>query len=110
LGRRINGRSDDAPPTDDEFERLLLFGARGYGPTMQALTQFATFTLMRPSECFALEWADVDLETMRIRKARRVYRGTLDVPKTGRRTIALTPPGRHAIPWPVTRARACLHE
>jgi hypothetical protein len=34
---------------------------------------------------------------MRIRKMRRVYRGTLDVPKTGVRLIALTPPAREAI-------------
>jgi integrase len=99
LGRRTRGRADQAPPTEDEFSRLLAgCSALGeYAQTMRALVLFATFTLMRPGELFPLEWADVDFERMRIRKARRVYRGHLAEPKTGPVTIALTPPARDAI-------------
>lgn len=64
---------------------------------MRALTRFAAFSLMRPGELYELEWADIDFEQMRIRKARRVYRGHVDEPKTGPKLIALTPPARDAI-------------
>jgi integrase len=99
LGRRTRGRADEAPPTEAEFDRLLeACQALGlYAPTMRALVRFAAFTLMRPGELYALEWADLDFETMRIRKVRRLYRGTVAEPKTGVKLIALTPPARDAI-------------
>lgn len=99
FGKRTKGRSEEPPPTEEEFGALLeACSALGdYGRTMRSLTLFAAFTLMRPGELFPLEWRDVDFERMRIRKARRLYRGHLEEPKTGAVTIALTPPARDAI-------------
>jgi integrase len=69
-----------------------------YGPQMRALLIFAAYSCMRPRELFALEWRDIDFDTMRIHVGRRVYRGRLDLPKSNKtRTIALTPPARDAI-------------
>ncbi len=99
LSHRSKGRAEQPPPTEDEFLALLeaCVVHREYAPMMRAVFLFATFTLMRPSECFELEWADIDFERMRLRKARRLYRGAVDEPKTGPKTIALTPPARDAI-------------
>jgi integrase len=99
LGKRTKGRAGQAPPTQAEFEQLLDgCGALGeYARMMRALILFGTFTLMRPGELFAVEWPDLDFERMRIRKARRLYRGRLQEPKTGAVTIALTPPARDVI-------------
>ena len=96
---RTKGRSELAPPTEAEFDTLLdaCAALKDYAPMMRALTRFAAFTLMRPGELYGLEWPDIDVETMRIRKARRVYRGTTAEPKTGVKLIALTPPARDAI-------------
>jgi integrase len=53
---------------------------------------------MRPGELFALEWSDIDLKANRITVARRVYKGSLDLPKSNRpKVIALTPPARDAL-------------
>jgi integrase len=52
---------------------------------------------MRPGELLALKWDDVDLNANRIRILRRIYEGEPDVPKSGIRTISLTPPARDAI-------------
>jgi integrase len=38
-----------------------------YAPPMRALLEFSAFTLMRPSEVYELEWADIDFDAMRIR-------------------------------------------
>lgn len=99
LSRRTKGRSEEAPPTAKEFAALVdgCSALGDYGPKMRALLLFGAYTLMRPSELYALEWSDIDFEAMRISKARRVYRGTLDAPKTGEKTIALTPPARDAL-------------
>ena len=64
---------------------------------MRSFLKFSAFMLMRPSEVYELEWADIDTDAMRLRKARRVYRGHVDEPKTGPKTIALTAPARDAI-------------
>lgn len=99
LGHRSKGRADDPPPTEAEFQKLLdaCVALKEYAPRMRAFILFAAFTLMRPSELFALEWSDIDFDTMRISKARRLYRGQLAEPKTGPKTIALTPPARDAL-------------
>jgi integrase len=93
------GRADQPPPSPSEFEALVAAcSALGdYGKMMRALLLFAAFSLMRPGELYALEWDDIDFDAMRIRKARRVYRGVVDRPKSGPRLIALTPPARDAI-------------
>jgi integrase len=100
LSERSKGRSDQDPPTDEEFARLLnACSAMGkdYAPHMRAFLLFAAYTLMRPSEIYPLEWSDIDFDKMRIRKARRLFRGSVGDPKTGPKTIALTPPARDAI-------------
>jgi integrase len=99
LGKRTKGRADDPPPSEGEFNALLraCSALDDYAPTMRAFMLFAAYTLMRPGEIFPLEWSDIDFERMRIRKARRLFRGALDDPKTGPVTIALTPVARDAI-------------
>lgn len=99
LGRRTKGRSEEPPPTPEEFERLLdgCAALGDYGRTIRALVLFSAFTLMRPGELYALEWTDIDFEAMRIRKSRRLFRGDVDDPKYGKATIALTPPARDAL-------------
>jgi integrase len=99
LGKRTKGRAEEPPPSVEEFG-VLVDGCTAlgeYAPTMRALLLFAAYTLMRPSELYALRWTDLDFEAMRIRKVERVYRGTVDEPKYGKATIALTPPARDAI-------------
>lgn len=99
LTPRRRGRIDKPPPSPAEFEALVAGCAAlgDYGETMRALLLFAAYTLMRPGELYALEWGDIDFAQKRIRKRQRVYMGELDVPKTGPRLIALTPPARAAI-------------
>ena len=62
LGRRGRGRSDEAPPTEEEFSKLLQACVRTAGtrPQMRALITLAAFTGMRPGEVFVLEWSDID--------------------------------------------------
>ena len=94
------GRSELAPPTLEEFDRLLE-GWRSHGSYMtmgRSLTVFAAFTGIRPGELFALEWDDVDFDRMRIHVRRRLYDGELDLPKSNKpRTIVLTPAARDAL-------------
>src|SRR5262249_55157058 len=52
----------------------------------------------RPGELFALEWDDINFQTMRVDVKRRLYRGELDLPKSNKpRRIALTPLARDAL-------------
>jgi integrase len=99
-GRRARGRADQAPPTEAEFD-LLLAGCAAlgdYAPQMRALLVFAAYSGVRPGELFALEWTDVDFDTMRVDVRRRLYRGRVDLPKSNKvRRIALTPPARDAL-------------
>lgn len=99
LGKRTKGRSQEAPPTEAEFDALLVSCSAlgGYAATMRALTRFAAFTLMRPGELYELEWTDIDFDALRIHKSRRLYRGQVAEPKTGPKMIALTPPARDAV-------------
>jgi integrase len=100
LGKRTKGRSDDHPPTEEEFDRLLAScSALGdYAPQMRALMTFAAYSGMRPGELFALEWTDIDLTSNRVQVARRLYKGRLALPKSNKeRPIALTPPARDAL-------------
>lgn len=93
------GRKHEAPPTPEQFQRLVdACGVLGsHGPMIRSLFRFASFELMRPGECYALEWPDIDFERMRVRKSKRLYEGSIDKPKTGEKLIALTPPARDAI-------------
>jgi integrase len=99
LTGRHPGRAGQAPPTPEEFEALVAgCSALGeYAQMMRALLLFATYTLMRPGELFALEWSDIDFPAMRIKKTRRLLHGTLDTPKTGSKLIGLPQPALDAI-------------
>jgi len=100
LGKRTRGRSEEPPPNEAEFERLLdACAALGdYGPQMRALMEFAAYTGTRPGELYALEWGDIDIPGNRIHVQRRLYRGSLDLPKSNqKRTVALPPPARDAL-------------
>jgi integrase len=94
LGHRGKGRSQKAPPTIKEFRALLdACDALGnYAPRMRDFLDFASHTLMRPSELYELRWSDVDFRSHQVHKHRRLYRGRVDTPKTGRKTIPLPPP------------------
>jgi integrase len=86
--------AEQAPPTRQEFEALVdaCSTLGDYGKTVRAALLFATHTLMRPTELYALEWADIDFERMRIRT-----RDTLDAARTRTRIVALTPRADDAI-------------
>ena len=92
-------RSQEPPPTEAEFQLLLdSCSALGdYAPRMRELLLFAAYELMRPSELYALEESKIDFERMRILKDARVYKGRVDLPKTGVVLVPLTPPARDAI-------------
>lgn len=94
------GRSDDAPPTTEEFQRLLdgcaVLG--DYGPHFRAFLTFAGFSGLRPGEIFALEWDDIDFAQMLVHVRRRLYEGELDLPKSNQqRTVVLLPQARDAL-------------
>jgi integrase len=99
LAKQSPGRADTPPPTEEEFAVLLdATSALGdYAPTIRALFEFAAFTLMQPSELYALKWEHIDFTRNRIDKKFRVYRGEVADPKTGKKEIALTAPARAAI-------------
>jgi integrase len=101
LAKQGRGRSDEHPPTPEEWKRLYescdVLGI-DYAPHMRALMVVAAYTGMRPSELRALEWGDIRFEAKRIYVQRREYQGVVDVPKNGRaKTIALTPPAKDAL-------------
>ena len=107
-GGRGKGRSEQDPPTVKELEQLRqacsVLGE--YGPQMRDLLDFAALTLLRPGELYALRFTDVDLVAHRITVTQRLYRGKLDVPKSGKaKTIALVPPAREILLRQPTRAR-----
>jgi len=99
LGKRSRGNADKAPPTKAQFQTLVnACSALGdYAPMMRAYFLFVTYTLMRPSEAFELQWTDIDFKNKTISKDRRLFRGDVDVPKTGKKVIALTPYALDAI-------------
>ena len=108
LGKRSEGRSDEAPPTIKELARLRdgCDALGDYAPRMRDLMDFAAYTLMRPGELYELRHPDADLVTNRIEVSRRLYRGVVDVPKSGKpKTIALVPPARDILLRQPTRTR-----
>lgn len=106
-GPRSKGRADQHPPTLDELDRLYqacdVLGH--YAQQMRDLIQFAAYTLMRPGELYELRHTDIDLARNRIHVHRRVFRGHIDTPKTGKKTIALVPPARDILLRQPTRTR-----
>jgi len=94
LGRKDKkGRSDVAPPTAEEFGRLLdACDVHGwYGDHLRSLLIFAAYTRLRPGEIFALKWGDIDLETNRVHVRRRVYNRRIDIPKSNKTRIVALP-------------------
>jgi integrase len=92
LQRTTRGRSDQAPPTMEELDRIEQACAvhGSYAAQMRALILFAAYSGMRPGELFVLEHADIDTEAMRVDVRRRLYRGRVDLPKSNKtRRIAL---------------------
>jgi integrase len=107
-GGRGRGRADEAPPTLAELQALRdgCDALGDYGPRMRDLVDFAALTLMRPGELYELRHPDVDIVGNRITVSRRLYRGTVDVPKNGQpKTIALVPPAREILLRQPTRTR-----
>jgi integrase len=100
LMRKPEGRRNQAPPTDDEFDRLVaacdVLGE--YAPRMRAMLTVAAYSGMRPGELMALDWSSVDLPGLKITVSKRLYRQTIDLPKSNKvREIALLPPARDAL-------------
>lgn len=101
LSHKGEGRRRTAPLTVAELDDLANAALRAhgaYGQRMRSLILFLAYSGMRPGEVFALEWPDLDFKRMRIRVERRLYKGTVDLPKSNRaRLIVLTPPARDAL-------------
>lgn len=104
LAPSSKGRSGMAPPTAAELQKLLdacsVLDKKGgdYSRTFRALLTFAAYTGLRPSEIYALEWSDIDFDQNRITVSKRVYQGTLDLPKSNKaKIVVLTPPARDAV-------------
>jgi integrase len=102
IDRNSPGRSETDPPTDEQM--ILLHEAcsalgKEYAPRMRALVTFASYTIMRPGELYALDWErHVDLAADVVHVRERVYKGEHDLPKSNKpRTIALLPQAREAI-------------
>lgn len=88
------------PPTDQELSKLLSACAvhGHYGYRLKAMLTFCAFSGVRPGEAMALDWSDVNLPALRVHVSKRLYRGTVDLPKSNQaRMIALTPPARDAL-------------
>lgn len=101
LSQKGEGRKRITPPTIEQVDLLAATADRvhgDFGPTMRALVLFLAYSGMRPGEVFPLEWADLDFKAMRIHVERRLYKGSLDLPKSNRpRQIVLAPPARNAL-------------
>lgn len=98
--RKPEGRGDEAPPTDQEFELLLkpCDVHNDYGARLRPMLTFCAFTGVRPGEAMALDWSDVSLPALRVAISKRLYRGEIDLPKSNKvRETALTPPARDAL-------------
>ncbi|MGH3610394.1 MAG: tyrosine-type recombinase/integrase, partial [Pseudonocardiaceae bacterium] len=106
-GQRTPGRSEQDPPTEKEMAQLLdacdVLG--DYAPRMRALILLGAYTGMRPGELYELRWTDIDLAANRITVSRRLYKGRVDTPKSGKaKRIALPPPARDVLMRQPTRA------
>ena len=89
-------RGTITPPTMDDYRALLeattVLG--GYGPEFKAMIQFAAWTGIRQGELFALQWEDIGVTEVTVRRSRKLD-GSIGKPKNGEtRTIPLLPPAR----------------
>lgn len=93
------GRRDIEVPEPAEIDRLVEI-AKAEHPDYDfwRMILFSTYTTMRPSEVYGLEWADIDLEREEIHVRRQLYRRRCTTPKNGRdRRIILPPPAADAL-------------
>ena len=98
LSHKGPGRRDLQPLTEPEVAQLAAGAERLYGSGIASFVTFAAYTGLRVGEIFELRWPDVDFTANRIRVARRVYRGAVDLPKGNRpRQAVLTPPATEAL-------------
>lgn len=96
--RKSRGRADNEPLTPEQIDRLATIAGEKHGATMRAFITFTAYTGMRVGEVFALEWRDLDFDVSRVKVNRRLYRGTLDLPKSNKkREIVLLPEARDAL-------------
>lgn len=96
LSKKGPGRRYLDPLTVDQVEELATIAEQHHG--LGAFVRFTAYSGMRVGEVFSLEWGDVDFDRMRIMVRRRVYRGEVDLPKSGRvREIRLFPEARDAL-------------
>jgi integrase len=96
LSKKGPGRRYLDPLTVDQVEQLATVAEQHHG--LGAFIRFTAYSGMRVGEVCGLEWGDVDFDRMRIMVRRRVYRGDVDLPKSGRvRQIVLFPEARDAL-------------
>jgi integrase len=98
--RKKQKRNGRKAPTREEFASLLDgCDALGiYAERMRCLFEFASYSLMRPGELYALRGEDIDLAKRRIHVRGRMYRGRWDTPKSNEaREIVLFPQARAAV-------------
>lgn len=96
LSRKGPGRRDLEPMTVAQVERLATIAEDRHG--LGAFIRFTAYSGMRVGEVFGLEWRDLDFDRMRIMVRRRVYRGDVDLPKSGKaRQIVLFPEAQDAL-------------
>lgn len=93
------GRKDIEIPSPAEIDRLVEI-AKAEHPNYDfwRMILFSTYTTMRPSEVFGLEWDDIDFAAEEIRVRRQLYRRRCTTPKNGQvRRIILPPPAAQAL-------------
>jgi integrase len=96
LSKKGPGRRYLKPLTVEQVEQLATVAERHHG--LGAFIRFTAYSGMRVGEVCGLEWGDVDFDRMRIMVRRRVYKGEVDLPKSGRRReIRLFPEARDAL-------------
>jgi integrase len=106
-GRRPPAEEGDEPAralSPEELARLIEETA----PERRLLVRFLAQTGLRIGELIALCWGDVDLGARRVRVRRRIYRGTVDVPKSryGSRDIPISRPLAHEL-WRHRAGSSC---
>lgn len=95
---KSRGRADKDPLGIDDVERLASIAEKEHGAKMRSFVLFTAYTGLRVGEVFALEWDDIDFKGSRVMVRRRLYKGTTDLPKSGkRREVVLAPMASDAL-------------
>lgn len=113
LAKKGRGRKDKIPLSSADVDALAkqaLAQHGEFGPMMRSLILFAANSALRPGELFALEWNDIDFDQRRVNVQRRVYKGSLALPKNNKtRKVVLTPQARDAL-LPLDRSTRYVFE